>query len=296
MAWALWGHSGGGLWAGGMALLHPERVAAAWLRSGVPQVTTIEGRPGRYPISEAACQVPLMCNLGTKEGVTDMTNRFAGVWPGVEVFFKAMRSRNALIGVAIDPLTSHECGNQRYLAIPWLDACLAARLPSKRGAPLKAMLAATAWLAPLNDARTNFVAPAPAKNFTGMKETSVWLPDKAIAVAWAQYVQDTVVTDTSRPPKPTMLRVRGNELTWKAEADVASGLAHFVIERDGQALATVPKEGKNPFGRPIFQGLQYSDTPTQPLVPMRFTDTTAKAGERHKYRVIAVNTVGLESR
>ena len=34
--WALWGHSGGGHWAGGMVLLHPERVAAAWLRSGVP--------------------------------------------------------------------------------------------------------------------------------------------------------------------------------------------------------------------------------------------------------------------
>jgi poly(3-hydroxybutyrate) depolymerase len=34
--WVLWGHSGGGHWAGGMVLLHPERVAAAWLRSGVP--------------------------------------------------------------------------------------------------------------------------------------------------------------------------------------------------------------------------------------------------------------------
>ena len=34
--WALWGHSGGGHWAGGMTLLHPDRVAAAWLRSGVP--------------------------------------------------------------------------------------------------------------------------------------------------------------------------------------------------------------------------------------------------------------------
>ena len=34
--WALWGHSGGGHWAGGMVLLHPDRVAAAWLRSGVP--------------------------------------------------------------------------------------------------------------------------------------------------------------------------------------------------------------------------------------------------------------------
>lgn len=34
--WALWGHSGGGHWAGGMTLLYPERVVACWLRSGVP--------------------------------------------------------------------------------------------------------------------------------------------------------------------------------------------------------------------------------------------------------------------
>jgi hypothetical protein len=36
MPWALWGHSGCGHWAGGMVLLYPEHVAAAWLRSGVP--------------------------------------------------------------------------------------------------------------------------------------------------------------------------------------------------------------------------------------------------------------------
>jgi len=49
-------------------------------------------------------------------------------------------------------------------------------------------------------------------------------------------------------------------------------LARFIIERDGQFLANVPENGKNAFGRPIFQGLQYSDTPTQPLVPMQFVD------------------------
>ena len=30
--WALWGHSGGGHWAGGMTLLYPARVVACWLR------------------------------------------------------------------------------------------------------------------------------------------------------------------------------------------------------------------------------------------------------------------------
>ena len=82
----------------------------------------------------------------------------------------------------------------------------------------------------------------------------------------------------------------------KAEADLESGLSHFIIRRDGKFLAKVPEDGKNRFGRPIFQNLQYSDTPTQPLVPMRFTDDTAEAGTSHRYEVIAVNTLGLKSK
>src|SRR5712692_3123213 len=30
--WALWGHSGGGIWSDVMTTLHPERVVAVWLR------------------------------------------------------------------------------------------------------------------------------------------------------------------------------------------------------------------------------------------------------------------------
>ena len=93
------------------------------------------------------------------------------------------------------------------------------------------------------------------------------------------------------------MRVQGNELTWEAEADLESGLAGFIIERDGQFLANCPEQARRiPFGRPVFQNLQYSDTPTQPLVPMRFTDTKAEPGKKHTYRVIAVNTVGLKSK
>ena len=102
--------------------------------------------------------------------------------------------------------------------------------------------------------------------------------------------------DTTLPPAPTNLRVNGNKLTWEADADVESGIASFIIERDGQFLANVPEQGKNPFGRPLFQNLQYSDTPTQPLIQMQFTDTKAEASKTHKYRVITVNTVGLNSR
>lgn len=294
--WALWGHSGGGHWVGGMTLLHPQRVAAAWLRSGVPQLVAVEGRPTPYTIPDAALGVPMMCNLGTKEGVTDKVGRFAGVWPGNEAFFNTLRAKGALLGVSIDPLSSHDCGNQRYLAIPWLDACLAARLPEKSGEALKPMSASDSYLAPLQPGETNVTAPVPAALFKGAIDKSVWLPNAAIASAWARYTKDSAVADTTPPPAPSNLKVTGNVLTWTAEADLESGLAGFVIERDGVVLANLPEQPKNPFGRPLFQNLSYSDTPTQPLVEMKFTDTKAVPGQTHQYRVIAVNTAGLKSK
>ena len=291
--WALWGHSGGGHWAGGMVLLHPERVAAAWLRSGVPLLKADPARTGikAHTVPNAALLVPIMCNPGTKEGVTEKTNRFAGVWPANEAFFTEVRGKGGLVGVAVDPLTAHECGNQRYMAIAWLDACLAVRLPRQNGAPLNLMPGSQSLFAPLLGKEAVSVA-----KFSGDSANAVWLPNEAVAKAWMAYVKDTALPDTTPPPAPTNLRVKGNELTWEAEADVESGLARFIIERDGQFLANVPEQGKNPFGRPIFQGLQYSDTPTQPLVQMRFTDTKAEAGRTHQYRVIAVNTAGLKSK
>jgi pimeloyl-ACP methyl ester carboxylesterase len=290
--WALWGHSGGGHWAGGMVLTHPERVAAAWLRSGVPLLTSNPTRSTikTHTIPEAALSVPVMCNPGTKEGVTVKEGRFAGVWPANEEFFTTMRGKGGLIGVAVDPLTAHECGNQRYMAIAWLDACLSVRL-SKSGGKLNPMPADTAWLAPLLGTEAT-----PAATFAGEKTKAVWLPNEAVAKAWMHYVKDTAIPDTTPPPAPTNVRVTGSELTWEAEADLESGIAHFIIERDGQAIGTVPEKPANPFGRPSFQGLQYSDTPTNPLVKMLFTDEKPEAGRKHVYRIIAVNTAGLQSK
>ena len=290
--WALWGHSGGGHWAGGMVLLHPDRVAAAWLRSGVPQLKANPDRPAikAHALPDAALKAPIMCNLGTKEGVSVKDDRFSGVWKANEAFFNEVRSRGGLIGVAVDPFTSHECGNQRYLAIPWLDACLSARLPKTPGGPLNPMPSDDAWLAPPTGQEAG-----PASSFSGDPLKAGWLPGAAVARAWTQYVKDTNLPDATPPPAPTNLRVDGGSLRWESEADLESGLAGFIIERDGKVLAELPEKPKNPFGRPVFQNLQYSDTPTQPLIPMQFTDKTASPGEVHTYRVIAVNTAGLKS-
>jgi hypothetical protein len=243
-----------------------------------------------HTLPDASLKVPMMCNPGTKEGVTEKDGRFAGVWPANEVFFNEVRTKGGLIAVAVDPLTAHECGNQRYLAIRWLDACLRVRLTNDGTGPLNEMPMDSTWLAPITG-----TTASPASKFEGDSNKAGWLPDEAIANAWMQYVKDTIVSDTTAPPAPMNVQQTANALTWTCEADLESGLAGFIIERDGQFLANVPEQGKNPFGRPIFQNLQYSDTPTQPLVPMQFTDSKAQNGKQHTYRVIAVNTAGLKS-
>lgn len=295
--WALWGHSGGGHWAGGMLMLHPERIAAAWLRSGVPLFEAVEGRNIKpHDLPSAALQVPVMCNFGTKEGVTDKESRFKSVWPSNETFFKAMRGRGALLGIAVDPLTSHECGNSRYLAIPWLDACLAARLSPEAGDPLRVMAPQEAYLAPMRVGEKETAKPVPAAEYTGDVAESIWLPNQKIAAAWQQFVTDTAVADTTAPPAPTNVQLVGDRLTWEATADLESGIAYFLIERDGKEIAKIPAQPKNPFGRPLFQGLQYSDTPTAPLTAMQATVESLPVGEKSHYRVRTVNTAGIVSK
>jgi len=41
--------------------------------------------------------------------------------------------------------------------------------------------------------------------------------------------------------------------------------------------------------------MTYHDTPSKPLPEMRYVDGSAKAGAKHHYQVITVNSVGLKS-
>ena len=288
---ALWGHSGGGHWCGGMVMTQPERIVAAWLRSGVPQFVANPDRPEikTHSLPAGALRVPMMCNPGTKEGVTVKDGRFARVWPANVAFFDHVRSRGGLLGVAVDPLTAHECGNSRYLAIPWLDKCLELRLPEKVGDPLKEISTSNAWLA--EPAGTVAVSAA---EFEGDPLKMGWLPDQSIAKSWMQFRKDTNVTDTTPPPSPSRVIAQGGRLTWTADADLESGIEKFVVMRNGEFLAEVTG-GKNRFGRPLFQNLQYSDTPAQPLAKMEFTDASSAIETQHEYSVITVNTAGLKS-
>ena len=294
--WCLWGHSGGGFWSSILQAKYPERIVAIWFRSGTAysawQKSEDPKLVGQVPFVDlpaAAYEIPMMANPGAKE---NGDKRFNGAWTGGLAMFKAYRAKGAPIGFAPDPLTSHQCGDQRYAAIAFFDACLALRLPAT-GNTLRKIDQSQGWLAPLlgTDAK-------PAAEYAGDKAESNWLPDAAFAKAWSEYVRTGATTDATPPPAPFNVAAKavaeGVEITWDAHADLESGLRQFLIKKDGQVVGRVPETPRNPFGRPLFQGMSYGDTPTLPLAAMRFVDQGAKAGAR--YEVIAVNGVGLQSK
>ncbi len=286
--WCLWGHSGGAFWASLMHMAHPDRVVAIWLRSGTAYGAWERGEIEKPTIPPAAYRVPVILNPGLKE---KGDKRFGGLWTASLAMHKAYRAHGALIGLAPDPRTAHECGDSRYLAVPFFDDCLKHRLPEKAGGRLRAMPADEARLA--EQLGKEFAA---VKDFKGTAEESTWLPTERVAVAWKEYVEKGYVTDTTAPDAPTNVRVveKGGKatVTWDARADLDSGIRQFIILRDGEEAGRVPPKPVGRFGRPLFQTMSYHDTPEQPLPAMRFLD--AKPGK--KYAVITVNGEGLKSK
>jgi poly(3-hydroxybutyrate) depolymerase len=291
--WCLWGHSGGGFWSSLMLTLHPERIAAIWFRSGSAFGAWSRGEIPAPQFAPAVYGVPVMFNGGVKE-VDDPKHGPARV--ADRAMFKMWREHGAPAGFAPDPRTGHECGDSRYLAISFLDECLALRLPEpgSRTQQLRPVEMKDAWLAPMQGEEAR-----PASSYTADLVEAGWLPNERLAKLRAEYVKTGATGDTTPPPAPTNVQAKPNagaiEVSWEAEADIESGLQAFIIQRDGQDLAQLPEKPAGKSARPLFQGLSYGDTPALLLPEMRYTDTTAKSGERHEYRVIAVNGVGLKS-
>jgi hypothetical protein len=277
-----------------MQTMYPERIVAIWFRSGTAFATWEKGEIPRPVIPDAAYAIPAMCNPGAKE---NGDKRFSGAWTGTLAMFKAYRAKGALIGFAPDPRTAHECGDSRYLAIPFFDACLAMRLPGKnsKDAKLRSIDMKSAWLAAVHSEKAE-----PAASYMGKVDEAVWLPNERVAKAWAEYVKTGVVGDDT-PPSPAFgvkAAVKADatvEITWDADADFESGIRCFIIQRDGTDLGQFPEKPVGRFGRPLFQSMSYHDTPEQPLPAMRFVDRSAQPGSKHTYRVIVVNSVGLKS-
>jgi hypothetical protein len=172
------------------------------------------------------------------------------------------------------------------------------RLPEKGAATheLRPVDRSQAWLATYPGDTA-----VPAKEFKGDEKKSIWLPNEKVARAWMEYVRTGTVSDASLPPAPFGVRVndkgeQGTEIAWEAEADMASGLGGFVVIRDGVGIARLPQRPpEEVFGRPLFQGLSFHDTPTAPLPKMSYLDAATKGGSNHVYTVTALSSAGVPS-
>ncbi|NOX99322.1 MAG: hypothetical protein GXP30_06280 [Verrucomicrobia bacterium] len=288
--WCLWGHSGGGFWSSLMQVKYPERIAAIWFQSGTAFGYWSEGDIEVPDIPEAAMKIPMVANPGEKEREGKPTK---GAWGGSLAMFKAYRAKGAPIAFAPDPASGHETRDSRYLAIPFFDACLKLRLPDQAGEPLKDLDMSKGWLVPLQSTE----APVLATDYKGDKSKAVWLPSETVARVWLDFVKTGAVGDKTPPPAPTDIKVEQSSgtITWKAKIDFESGLQAFIIERDGKKIGEVPEKQNKHFGRPLYQGMSYGDTPTLPLKKFEFVDKEAEKGKAHQYRVIAVNTLGVKS-
>jgi hypothetical protein len=285
--WCLWGHSGGGIWANIMSMLPPDRVLAAFLRSGNTTGRTMhETTPLIIP--PAMYEIPTMVNFGVGE-------RGKRAWDGGIATFEQYRAQGAPIALAPDPRTAHWCGDSRYLAIPFFEACLQMRLSDWNNI-LRPVDLSSAWLAtPLGD------IAVPAAEFKGDPNKAVWLPNASVAKIWMEYVRTGNVAATSAPPAPVNVRVKadgnhGTVITWEIEIDIEGGLGGFIVLRDGHGIVRLPTgPPEEVFGRPLFQGLSFHDTPFAPLPQMVHVDSSAQARIKHQYTVIALNSAGVPS-
>jgi hypothetical protein len=286
--WCLWGHSGGGIWANVMSILHPDRVLAAFLRSGTAAMFRSKHEFAQPEVPPAVYEIPTIVNFGIGE-------RGNHPWDGSIATFQEYRAQGAPIGFAPDPRTGHFCGDSRYLAIPFFDACLQMRL-TEWNKILRPADMSSAWLAtPFGD------TAMPAAEFKGDTNKAAWLPNEALAKIWMEYVRTGTVTDSRAPSAPFNVRAKtdadhGNEIAWEAEADIVGGLGGFVVLRDGRGIAKLPTQPPEAvYGRPLFQGLSYHDTPIAPLPQMKHVDTSAQSGAKHVYTVVALSSAGVPS-
>lgn len=265
--WCLWGHSGGGFWASLMQINHADRIVAIWFRSGTAYPYWAAGEIAAVDVPEAAYRVPMMGNPGVKERDHE---RFQRAWNGLTAMQEAYQKAGAdFFEFAGDPLTGHECGASRYLAIPYFKFWLEHRLPEEGSLALKDAKAA--------------------------------LPDwqKTMQPLLEEYRANGLIADTTPPPGVSAVDVQQQEgaftISWQPEIDFESGVQGFRIYRDEKEIATLPEKALPHYGYELWQGLSYHDTPTGPTPEFRYVDRPGEVKSKPTYRVEVINGAGLMS-
>jgi predicted esterase len=275
--WALWGHSGGAIWITAMTGKYPERVTAAIAQSGFTDIADSTG----------ALKVPVLHHNGRQdilhnEGQVSKGRKAGALWA------------HAINPNTVTPMDGHQVHDMRFLAIPWLDACLAARLPRAGRSKLKEMDTSGAWL---GDKSTGTIAPD--ASFKGDKSITSWFPNKNLAEKWLEYMSKGTIIDQTPPPAPNDLKGSYGKsqviLTWNAEADVESGLQTFVVYRNGSLIQYIRYTNITRYSSIMgYQRWNDGDQASpSPAPPMTFTDTDVNDKDTYVYEVSCVNWSGI---
>jgi pimeloyl-ACP methyl ester carboxylesterase len=289
--WALWGHSGGGVWVTLMTARYPERVLATFARSGAfgplgPTDNLIGPGPVTLRPSKAMFHVPMMFCFGAQEETPG--NAMTEFISHLRQLYNAGAEQGAHWALAIDPLTGHENGDTRMLVISFFDTVF------RQASQLGGKSSESVWW---GDPRSLQIS-ADAQPLRPSSDLAVsWLASESLALRWQEFGRIGAIRDVTPPPPPTGVTVRpivgGNVVTWNAQADIESGILEFRVYGDGQLLGAVRSRAEEP-GMPPFQRWNYFDQPEEDLEeePLRFT----WRGVSHQvFRVTTVNHSGLES-
>lgn len=275
--WLLWGHSGGGYWAQSMMKDYPSRIMAVFSYS-----------PGLDPTWEyprEALKIPVMIRHAGPAGD-------ACCWQTALRTFRQLRSAGGFAGITNNPFQNHNYSFVRYLALPFYESILGQRMPpgkKKNFGDMNHVDENKAWLG--DTASLNIYR---ATEYPGNKTNASWLPDSSIAMKWREYSITGTIIDRTPPPSPYEVRMKRRHnvtvsLSWKADADIESGISHFNIYKDNQLVARFPSSGS-------YQQFDTNGDDAYPLsLPPMQTEITLLWNENAKISISTVNHFGLES-
>ncbi|MCQ2142740.1 MAG: hypothetical protein MJY56_01590 [Bacteroidales bacterium] len=272
--WLIWGHSGGGFWTLGMLRDYPERILAACCYSAAwdPQ----------WDYTEASAKVPVIlrhagdadcCScketaINTAAKLRQMDGFSCSVYNGGE---------------------NHNYSRLRHMMIPFFEGAMKQRLTTPGSAAMNDIDPEKAWLG--NPGTFELVKES---EFTGGRTAMYRFVDEEVALKWKEYATTNDVVDTTAPSAPYDVEVKRYHggyavVSWKAEADVESGISKFNVYVDGQLLDAWPFEGD-------YQTFDLNGDNTRPANPDAMEYVIANAPEgRFLVEVETINQYGLVS-
>jgi len=280
--WLLWGHSGGGYWTLAMMKNYPQRILAAFGYSPAFDPAW------DYP--DAALKIPLMIRHA---GEGDANGPGVQCWQTAVNTFHRLSAAGALVSIAYTPYQNHNYSFVRYMAIPFYESILSKRLPVGKLFSFNGMRdidKTEGWLGDTSSQNTYRY-----KEYSKDPSILSWLPDSTVAANWKEFVITGTVIDRTPPPPPYELSKRrlhnmAVELTWKADADIESGIKQFYIYNGNQLIARFPEQG-------VYQRFDTNGDDAIPMsaLPEMKTVVVVPAGADSTLSLSTINHFDLES-